>query len=99
MTRILFTTAAIAAMLLTPLGAESLPTSKPEEVGLSSVRLKRVHEMVLRRVEAKEISGAVTIVARRGRVVQHDAVGVQDLDSKQPMTKETLFRLLLHRSR
>jgi CubicO group peptidase (beta-lactamase class C family) len=35
----------------------------------------------------------VTLVARRGRVVQYDTVGVMDLDSQKPMTKDTLFRL------
>ncbi len=93
MTRIHFITAAISTALLLPLGAASLPTAKPEEVGLSTERLQRIHEMVLRRVDAKEISGAVTLVARRGRVVQHEAFGVMDLDSRKPMTKETLFRL------
>jgi hypothetical protein len=45
------------------LNAASLPTPKPEEVGLSTERLQRIHEAVMRRVEAKELSGAVTIVA------------------------------------
>ena len=93
MTRIQFITAALAALLLLPLGAASLPTAKPEEVGLSTERLQRIHEMVLRRVAAKELSGAVTLVARRGRVVQHEALGVIDLDSNKPMTKDTLFKL------
>lgn len=93
MTRIQFITASIAALVFLPLDAASLPTAKPEEVGLSTDRLQRIHEMVLRRVAAKELSGAVTIVARRGRVVQHEALGVMDLDSNKPMTKETLFCL------
>lgn len=49
--------------------------------------------MVMRRVEANQLSGAVTIVARRGRVVHHEAHGVMDLDSRKPMVKDTLFRL------
>lgn len=93
MTRIQFIAKAFAATLLLNLEAAPLPIAKPEDVGLSTERLQRVHEMVMRRVEAKEISGAVTIVARRGRVVQYEALGEADLDSKQPMTKETLFRL------
>jgi len=93
MTRIQFITAAIAAKLLLPLDAASLPTAKPEDVGLSTERLQRIHEMVMRRVEAEELSGEVTIVARRGRVVHYEALGLMDLDSKKPMTKETLFRL------
>jgi CubicO group peptidase (beta-lactamase class C family) len=95
MTRAKLTIVAAAAVLLVilPLGAASLPTAKPEDVGFSSERLQRIHEMVIRRIEAKELAGAVTIVARRGRIVQHEAMGVMDLDSKKPMTQETLFRL------
>lgn len=93
MTKIQFTCMAAAAIVLMPLGAASLPTAKPEDVGFSSERLQRIHEMVERRVSAHETSGAVTLVARRGRVVEYDAYGVLDLDSKKPMTKDSLFRL------
>lgn len=71
----------------------TLPGAKPEEVGISSERLQRIHEMVMRKVNANELSGAVTIVARRGKVVHHEAHGVMDLESKRPMAKDTLFRL------
>ena len=93
MIRFRFITAAIAATFVCRLAAAPLPTAKPEEVGFSSERLQRIREMVLRRIEAKELSGAVTLVARRGRVVQYEALGLMDLDSKKPMAKDTLFRL------
>jgi CubicO group peptidase (beta-lactamase class C family) len=73
--------------------ASGLPPGKPEEVGLSSERLGRVREMVLRRVVAGEISGAVTMVARRGRLVHYEANGLMDLESNKPMRKDALFRL------
>ena len=73
--------------------AASLPVSKPEDVGLSSERLQRIHEMVMRHVDAHDISGAVTIVARKGRVVHHEAHGLMDIESNKPMTKDALFRL------
>jgi CubicO group peptidase (beta-lactamase class C family) len=75
------------------LAAASLPTAKPEEVGLSSERLQRIHQMVMRHVEAGDISGAVTIVARRGRVVHFESHGLMDIEAKKPLTKDTLFRL------
>ncbi|MGO9969592.1 MAG: serine hydrolase domain-containing protein [Bryobacteraceae bacterium] len=75
------------------LTAASLPVSKPEDVGLSSERLRRIHEMVMRHVDAHDISGAVTIVARKGRVVHYEAHGLMDIDSKKPMTRDALFRL------
>ncbi len=73
--------------------AASLPVSKPEDVGISSERLQRIHEMVMRHVDAHDISGAVTIVARKGHVVHFEAHGLMDIDSQRPMTKDALFRL------
>jgi len=82
----------VPAMVL-PLAAASLPTARPEEVGLSSERLQRIHQMVMRHVEDRDISGAVTMVARRGRVVHFEAHGLMDIEAKKPMTKDALFRL------
>jgi CubicO group peptidase (beta-lactamase class C family) len=75
------------------LAAASLPTAKPEEAGFSSTRLQRIHEMVLHKVEARELSGAVTLVARKGRVVHFEAHGLMDIESNKPMTTDALFRL------
>lgn len=73
--------------------AATLPTAKPEEVGLSTERLQRIHEAVMRRIDAKQLPGAVTIVARRGKVVHYETHGLMELDTKKPMAKDTLFRL------
>ena len=83
----------ILPAIVFPLWTASLPVAKPEEVGLSSERLQRIHEMVMRHVEAGDISGAVTIVARRGRVVHFEAHGLMDIEAKKSMTKDALFRL------
>jgi CubicO group peptidase (beta-lactamase class C family) len=87
--------AAICAILIAlwPAAAESLPAGRPEDVGLSTERLARIHEMVMRHVAAHDISGAVTIVARRGRVAHFEAHGLMDIDAKRPMVKDALFRL------
>lgn len=93
MTRTQFTIAVIASALLLPLGAASLPTAKPEDAGLSTDRLQRIHESVQRHVDAGEISGAVTLVARRGRIAHFEAHGLMDIESKKPMTRDAIFRL------
>ena len=48
--------------------AGGVPAGKPEDAGMSSERLARIHEAVERHIDAGEISGAVTLVARRGRI-------------------------------
>jgi CubicO group peptidase (beta-lactamase class C family) len=82
---------AAAALFAQPLVAASIQGTKPEEVGLSSERLQRVHEAVQRHIDAQDISGAVTIVARRGRVAYFEAHGLMDLESKKPMPRDGLF--------
>ncbi len=83
----------LATLLALPLVAASLPVSKPEDVGLSSDRLQRINQMIQRRIDAGELAGAVTLVARRGKIAHFEAQGVADLDSKKPMTKDSLFRI------
>ena len=86
--------AVFAACLLPALAAPPAATpQKPESVGISSERLGRIHEMVMTRVKENAVSGAVTIVARKGKVVHFEAHGLMDIESKKPMTKDALFRL------
>ena len=83
----------LLGLLALPLTAGSVPAAQPEEVGMSSERLKRIDQMIQRRIDAGELSGAVTIVARKGKVVHLEAQGVMDLESKKPVTKDTMFRV------
>src|SRR5205823_335517 len=55
----LFTTTATFA-------ADALPTTKPEAVGLSPDRLKRLGQVLQREIDAKKFPGAVALVARKG---------------------------------
>jgi CubicO group peptidase (beta-lactamase class C family) len=73
--------------------AGSIPVGKPEEVGLSSERLKRVGEVVQQHIDARDVAGAVTLVARKGRIAHFEARGYMDIESKKPMPKDGLFRL------
>ena len=76
------------------LAAASLPkASKPEDLGLSSERLQRIHQMIQRHIDAGDITGAVTLVARHGQLAWVDAARIMDLDTKQPMTRTSIFRM------
>lgn len=89
----------LAPFLLGPLLAATLsngggvPVGRPEDVGMSTQRLRRVHEAIQRHIDASEISGAVTLVARRGRLVHFEAHGLMDIESKRPMEKDGIFHL------
>src|SRR5215469_14074059 len=83
--------APVLAFLTVPLAAASIQGAKPEEVGFSSERLARIQQTIERHIDAHDIAGAVTLVARRGRIAQFEAYGLADLDSRKPMSKDSLF--------
>ena len=74
-------------------GAGSVAMAKPEDVGLSSERLTRVHDAVQRHIDAGSLSGAVTLVARHGKIAHLEAHGLMDVESKKAMPKDGVFRL------
>src|SRR5262245_10680183 len=71
----------------------AIPTAKPEKVGMSTERLKRIHKVMQRHIDTGHITGAVTAVARHGRVVHFEAHGYSDLEKQTPMAKNALFRM------
>lgn len=75
------------------LAAASLPSSKPEDLGLSTERLQRIHAMVQKHMDLGDITGAVVLVARKGHVAFLEAQGVMDAETKKPMTRDSLFRM------
>jgi len=78
------------AFLALPLAAA---TVKPESVGLSEERLSRVHDAMQRHIDAHDISGAVTLVARKGEIAWFHAQGLMDMDANKAMQKDAIFRV------
>ena len=81
----------LVALLAVPAAQAQVPVGKPDDVGLSAKRLERIGEMIQRAVDAKQITGAVTVVARRGHVAHFEAHGLMDLGANAPMQKDTIF--------
>ena len=75
------------------LTAASLPSSKPEDVGLSTERLQRIHTLVQKHMDLGDITGAVMMVARKGQIAYFEASGTIDAETKKPMTRDSVFRL------
>ena len=88
--RLLPAAAGVVALLAITISA-AVPTAKPEEVGLSSERLQRITQLVQREIDTKQISGAVTIVARRGKVAHFEAQGLMDIEGRKAMQRDTVF--------
>jgi CubicO group peptidase (beta-lactamase class C family) len=91
-TRLLGAVALWLAVATVVSGAENLIVPG-EQVGMSSDRLKRVVTAMQKLVDKEEISGAVVMVARYGKVVLWEAVGKQDLESGVPMSRDTIVRI------
>ncbi|MGC2672947.1 MAG: serine hydrolase domain-containing protein [Candidatus Acidiferrum sp.] len=66
--------------------------TKPESVGFSSERLERLHALMQQVVDQKQLPGAVTLLARHGKVVDYRVYGMRDAASGAPMTRDTIFR-------
>lgn len=64
-----------------------------ESLGVSSERLSRINNLMKRYVESGKLAGTVTCVARRGQVAHLDSVGYQNLETKTPMSPDSIFRI------
>jgi CubicO group peptidase (beta-lactamase class C family) len=74
--------------------AQGLPkANKPEDVGFSSERLKRVTDAFRSEVDKGAIPGAVVLIARNGKIAYLEAFGFQNRESKKAMTTDAIFRI------
>lgn len=73
--------------------ADPLPRGTPASVGMSAERLARIGEALRAEVERDRLPGAVVSVARRGRLVHHEAIGFLDRERGTPMTTDAIFAL------
>jgi CubicO group peptidase (beta-lactamase class C family) len=74
-------------------GIAAVPASRAEDVGLSTERLQRIPQLVQRYIDDKQITGAVTVVTRKGRTAHFEATGLMDAESRAPMRKDGVFRM------
>ncbi len=62
------------------------------DVGVDPERLKRIDAALAHAVESKQIPGAEALVARRGKVIYHKAVGDRSLvPDREPLSVGTIF--------
>jgi CubicO group peptidase (beta-lactamase class C family) len=73
--------------------ADSLPTAKPETVGLSSARLERLAQAIKQDVDHGRMPGAVVAIARKGKLAYYESFGFVDKAASTPMPKDAIFAL------
>ncbi len=65
----------------------------PEEVGVSSARLKRINTVMQGYVDQNMFTGLTTMAARRGKTFHFECFGMMDVEANKPMQPDTIFRI------
>lgn len=73
--------------------ARDLETTSPEEVGISSERLRRLDDGMQATVDDGKLAGVVTMLARHGKVVHTDAAGTLDVGQGNAAELDSIFRI------
>jgi CubicO group peptidase (beta-lactamase class C family) len=72
----------------------TLPTAKPESVGMSSAQLGFLDKIVTEAVARKDFPGAVLLVAHKGKIVYRKTFGLSQLvPEPRPLTADMIFDL------
>jgi CubicO group peptidase (beta-lactamase class C family) len=88
----------VVAALALLLAAVAVDTGRAESplpvaTGFSPEGLARVGDYLRNEVASGKIPGAVLLIQQHGQPVFFESFGVRDIDSKRPMTADTIFRL------
>jgi CubicO group peptidase (beta-lactamase class C family) len=76
-----------------PAGLAVATPTEVRQLGFDPATLARIDASVARGIEQRQMAGAVTLIARQGRIVHFSAAGLADLESGRPMTRDSIFRL------
>ena len=72
---------------------QGLPIAVPEAVGVSAERLERIRPAMQGYVDDGHIAGFLTVVARRGKTVHFETIGMRDIENNKPIEADTIFRI------
>ena len=73
--------------------AQGLPLAEPEDVGVSAERLERIRPVMQSYVDKGQLPGFLTVVARKGKVVHFETIGMRDVENNKPVEPDTIFRI------
>lgn len=73
--------------------SQQLVENKAEAVGMSSERLNTLSHTFHQYVKQGQLPGTVTLIARKGQVVYHEAIGMQDIENEIAMGTDAMFRI------
>jgi hypothetical protein len=71
-------TLTLGLVLATAVAAQPLPAASPESEGFSAERIARVHAMLKGHVDSGRHAGVVSLIVRRGKIVDWETYGSRD---------------------
>jgi CubicO group peptidase (beta-lactamase class C family) len=74
-----------------PKPVPALAAAKPEEVGLDPAKLTAIRGAMEELIKQNRGAGVVTLIAKDGRLVHHDAIGQASIEQGRLMTPDALF--------
>jgi CubicO group peptidase (beta-lactamase class C family) len=83
----------IIALVVGCVSAGSAETQLAPSASFSSAKLQRVGDLIQREIAAGKMPGAVILIQQHGRPVYFECFGVLDVESRQPMTPDAIFRI------
>lgn len=73
--------------------AQTIINGTPESAGFSSERLKKIDNSMNEWVAKGYMNGGAALIIRNGKIAYHKAFGFNDLDTKEPLQKDGIFRI------
>jgi CubicO group peptidase (beta-lactamase class C family) len=86
-------TIAAHADALAPIDASALEYAAPESVGFAPEKIEALKQGMQAIVDAGDVAGMTTMLARDGKVVQFESFGVSDLATGAATEKDQIFRI------
>ena len=69
---------------------QGLPIAVPEKVGVSAERLERIRPVMQGYVDKGNLPGLLTAVARHGKIVHFETIGMRDVENRKPIETDTI---------
>lgn len=74
--------------------SQVIATNAKTNTSIDMDRLARIDELVNGYISKQWLTGAVTLVIKDNQLVQYKGYGVADTDTKKPMAKDAIFRIM-----
>jgi len=86
--------AGLITLTLPAAAQPDMPTATPEIVGVSTSRLQRLPDAMQRYIDANQLAGTVTLIARNGRIIHQQSQGWKNKEAGEGMTDDSIFVIM-----